>query len=72
MLEIKDCSDHLIEIKVVDTGIGIHENNFKRIFNYFEGNLLKNLDLSQRTGGLGLTISNKLCRFLTSDRRQSI
>jgi len=52
-----------VRFKVIDTGIGIKEEDCKNLFKMF-GKLNSSLDLNQEGVGLGLMISNSLVKVL--------
>jgi len=49
----------MLEFKVVDTGIGIKEEDLNKLFKIF-GKLTSTKDMNQNGVGLGLTISKRL------------
>lgn len=57
--EDKKEEDGYIEIKVIDTGIGISEKNKKKLFKNF-GKLKDKSGLNENGCGLGLTICKKI------------
>ena len=57
--------DIKITINVKDTGVGIHQNDKEKIFEYFEQG---NNEISKKSGtGLGMAISKKYAQLLSGD-----
>ena len=55
-------NDNLLEISIIDTGIGIKKENLENIFEMFERGTSKNSNLNGM--GLGLTIAKRLIDLL--------
>ncbi|KAL4436253.1 hypothetical protein ABPG74_015844 [Tetrahymena malaccensis] len=62
-------SQNLIMLSVIDTGIGISENDIRNIFTIFNKvDLGKNQELNSQGCGLGLTLSNSISKGLAPEQ----
>ena len=65
-LELREAEEGAVELRVVDTGIGIARENFERIFEPF---WQVSQHLTRKVGGtgLGLSVSRRLARLMGGD-----
>ena len=58
-----------IKITIADTGIGVAEENQKKIFELFGQNITQIKNINSKGAGLGLTISNLIIKGLSGDKK---